>query len=74
MENKNLENLKRRYELLSDSTKAILLGLLLGDGSLKIHKGYKNARMSFRHSIKQKEYFEWKRDMLRGELSAGVDT
>ena len=36
---------------------AIILGSLLGDGSLKIHSGYKNARFSFRHSYKQQEYF-----------------
>ena len=45
---------------LSDQTKEILLGSVLGDGSLRIHKPYKNARFSFRHSIKQKSYFVWK--------------
>lgn len=45
---------------LSDREKSIILGSLLGDGSLKIHKGYANARFSFRHSIAQKEYFMWK--------------
>lgn len=45
---------------LLDITKEIILGSLLGDGSLKIHKSYKNARFSFRHSIRQKQYFFWK--------------
>jgi hypothetical protein len=45
---------------LSDQCTAIILGSLLGDGSLKIHQGYQNARFSFRHSIRQKEYFKWK--------------
>lgn len=45
---------------LSDHERAIILGSLLGDGSLKIHHGYANARFSFRHSIAQKEYFMWK--------------
>ena len=45
---------------LSDQCKEIILGSLLGDGSLRIHKPYKNARFSFRHSILQKEYFDWK--------------
>lgn len=45
---------------LSDQCKEIMLGMLLGDGSLKIHKPYKNARLSFRHSISQKDYFFWK--------------
>lgn len=50
---------------LSDQCKEIILGMLLGDGSLKIHKPYKNARLAFRHSIKQKDYFFWKVDKLR---------
>lgn len=45
---------------LSDHVRAIILGSLLGDGSLKIHTPYKNARFSFRHSAVQKEYFQWK--------------
>ena len=50
---------------LSDHVKEIILGSVLGDGSLKIHKPYKNARFSFRHSVKQKEYFLWKAHALR---------
>ena len=42
---------------LSDSVKSIILGSLLGDGSLRIDKGYKNARFIVRHSWIQKEYF-----------------
>ena len=49
---------------LSDRIKELLLGSLLGDGSLKISDGYVNARFSFRHSIIQKEYFELKVAML----------
>lgn len=45
---------------LSESCKAIILGSVLGDGSLKIYKPYKNARFWIRHSIVQKEYWEWK--------------
>jgi hypothetical protein len=56
---------KHNMVSLSDSTKAIILGSLLGDGSLKIHSQYVNARFSFRHSIKQKEYFFWKANMLK---------
>lgn len=55
---------------LSDKTKEIILGSLLGDGSLKIHKGYKNARFSFRHSINQKDYFFWKVSQLKKISSA----
>lgn len=45
---------------LSDRAKAIILGSLLGDGSLKIHASYKNARFAFRHSVTQEDYFLWK--------------
>lgn len=45
---------------LLNETKEIILGSLLGDGSLKIHKNYQNARFSFKHSILQKKYFLWK--------------
>lgn len=50
---------------LSDQCRAMILGSLLGDGSLKIHTGYKNARFSFRHSLHQKQYFDWKVSMLK---------
>ena len=43
----------------------ILLGGLLGDGSLKIQKRYRNARYQIRHSITQKEYIEWKHRLLK---------
>ena len=54
---------------LSDHMIQIILGSLLGDGSLKIHKGYANARFSFRHSVKAEEYFHWKVDQLQGIAS-----
>lgn len=70
---KSLEQGKKEFESLSDQTRAILFGLLLGDGSLKIHQGYKNAKLSFRHSVTQEEYFMWKREKLKAELSTGKD-
>lgn len=54
---------------LSVRCKEIILGSLLGDGSLKIHKPYLNARFSFRHSINQSEYFHWKVHELK-EISS----
>jgi len=50
---------------LSIRTKEIVLGGLLGDGSLKINDKYKNARYSFRHSEKQNDYFFWKINQLK---------
>ena len=54
---------------LSNHICEIILGSILGDGSIKKHKGYKNARFSFRHSIVQKEYFFWKVQQLK-EISS----
>lgn len=50
---------------LSDHTKSVILGSLLGDGSLKLQKGYRNARFSFRHSNVQSSYFHWKVRQLK---------
>lgn len=58
---------------LSDRSRSIILGSILGDGSLRLHKSYKNARFSFRHSIKQKEYFYWKTRQL-AEISSEKNT
>lgn len=60
---------KHSYVPLSESTKAIILGTLLGDGSLKKQKGYQNVRLQFRHSVRHKAYFSWKVAALK-ELSA----
>lgn len=57
---------------LSDRCKAILLGSILGDGSLKLHKPYRNARFSFRHSAVNREYFFWKATELK-EISSNAD-
>ena len=54
-----------KKSFLSERSKEIILGSLLGDGSLKIHQPYKNARFSFRHSINQKDYFFWKAEELK---------
>lgn len=49
----------------SDECKSIVLGSLLGDGSLRIQKGYKNARLSIKHSEVQAKYFYWKVSKLK---------
>ena len=57
--------MKKNTSFLSDQCKKIVLGSILGDGSLKIQKPYKNARFSFRHSVQQQEYFFWKVNQLK---------
>lgn len=45
---------------VNPSVLSILCGTLLGDGSLKLQKGYKNSRFQYRHSTRQTEWFMWK--------------
>lgn len=54
---------------LTTRCREILLGSLLGDGSLRIHTPYRNARFAFRHSLAQQEYFGWKVSELQ-EISS----
>lgn len=56
---------KHAYVPLSDQVRAIILGSLLGDGSLRIFPAYQNARFQMRHSETQAEYFQWKVVALR---------
>ncbi len=53
------------YVPLSDRARAIILGSLLGDGSLKKQDRYANANLQIRHSDRQKEYFQWKVSELK---------
>jgi hypothetical protein len=61
--------MKKKIVPLSEQTKEIILGSLLGDGSLRIHEPYRNARFSFRHSVGQRLYFDWKKNQLN-EISS----
>jgi len=65
----------KKYVPLSDRVKSIILGLILGDGSLKIQNKYSNAGLQIRHSEVQKEYLLWKAKELReieGDSSVSV--
>ena len=49
--------------------RGILIGMVLGDGCLNVRKDkrYKNSfhqRLTLKHGMKQKEYIEYKRDLL----------
>lgn len=54
-----------KYVPLSDQARSIILGSILGDGSLKIKKKYANANLQIRHSAKQKKYLFWKAQALQ---------
>jgi hypothetical protein len=49
---------------LSKEVECIILGSILGDGSLFKYAKSRNAIFAFRHSIIQKEYFYWKASSL----------
>lgn len=49
---------------LDSQVKMVLLGSLLGDGSINIQKNYANARFQMRHSVKQEGWFNWKVSIL----------
>jgi len=49
----------------SDSQKSLIVGSVMGDGSLTLGKDCINARFVERHSEKQKEYLLWKRNLLK---------
>lgn len=62
----NLSRKRLANTSLSCLERSVVLGSILGDGSLKIYPGYKNARFSFRHSEKQSSYFYHKVSLLSG--------
>lgn len=64
-----------KYVPLSDRARALILGAILGDGSLKIQSKYSNANLQIRHSEIQKEYLLYKAEMLKeigGDRSSNV--
>jgi len=52
---------KYKHVTLSEAGEQVLLGSLLGDGNLYKHS---STRYNEAHSAKQKEYLEWKREIL----------
>src|SRR3989338_7566450 len=54
-----------KYVPLSDKARQVILGAILGDGSLKIQTKYSNASLQIRHSEVQKDYLLWKAEMLK---------
>lgn len=50
---------------LTQTQKSIIIGSILGDGYLRVIKNRSNAFLEVNHSIKQKEYVDWKYDKLK---------
>src|SRR5271157_5037163 len=49
--------------------RSAIVGMILGDGSIKQQKGCTSVSLSIVHSSKQKEYLEWKRNILQALFS-----
>jgi hypothetical protein len=50
---------------LTQLQQSIIIGSLLGDGYLRIVEGRKDALLEMNHSFSQKEYVDWKYEMLQ---------
>lgn len=50
---------------LTQFQRSVIIGSILGDGYLRIVPGRKNAFLEINHSIKQKEYVDWKYSVLK---------
>lgn len=50
---------------LTNFQKQVLLGTMLGDSSMRVSGKYQNPRISCAHSIKQKEYCEYKTNIFK---------
>ena len=56
---------------LTQLQKSFVIGTLLGDGYIRQVKGRKNAFLEVNHSITQKEYVEWKYNILKNLTRSG---
>ena len=56
---------------LTQLQKSFIVGTLLGDGYIRQVKGRKNAFLEVNHSITQKEYVEWKYQILKNLTRSG---
>jgi len=60
LENVNIDNKQMSKIQVNSVIISSVCGMVFGDGSLMIHKGYQNARLQIRHSTRQTEWFLWK--------------
>jgi hypothetical protein len=56
---------------LTQLQRSIIIGSLLGDGYVRIVDGRKDAFLEINHSISQKEYVDWKYEMLQSICVSG---
>ena len=56
---------------LTEVQKSVVIGCLLGDGYLRRLKGRQNAFLEINHSYKQKDYVDWKYNILKDICKSG---
>ena len=56
---------------LTQLQRSVIIGTLLGDGYLRIVSGRANAFLEINHSITQKEYVDWKYEVLKSVCKSG---
>ena len=56
---------------LTQIERSIIIGSLFGDGYLRIVPGRFNALLEINHTIHQKEYVDWKYEMLKSICKSG---
>lgn len=56
--------IKRSLDLTNEQ-RSIIIGSLLGDGTMRIGKGCINANFKVEHGLEQKQYVKWKYQILK---------
>lgn len=51
--------------VLTKKQRTLIIGSLLGDGTMRVGKGAVNANYKVEHGLEQKEYVEWKYQILK---------
>ena len=71
MSNDIISNMDNTEGSLTQLQKPLIIGTLLGDGYLRQIKGRKNAFLEVNHSINQKDYVEWKYEIIKNLTRSG---
>lgn len=74
LEKVDLSNKEMAKISIPDLQKSVLCGTCLADSSLRINRGYKNARIQCRHSSRQASWFFWKWTFCLKEFTNGLSS
>lgn len=55
----------KKNAILTSRQLSVIIGLLLGDGTMRLGEGAVNANFKIEHGLQQKDYVYWKYDILR---------